>query len=157
MQPSSLLHVLNHLERARRDPRFSVAAGSIPADAWQPVFDKLYALKDTSDFDLLYLQNLVYAFDGHPAAPPALWAAARQAVLDFKYWYTDPTPARMVDGAPVVDQMWYWSENHVLLFRVNEFLAGQRHPDEVFTVTGSTRELASASPSGTRTSTTRRT
>ena len=40
------------------------------------------------------------------------------------------------DGQPVIDQMWYWSENHILLFRVNEYLAGQRHPGRTFSVTG---------------------
>ncbi len=136
INPGSTLNVLNHLERARRDPGFSVADGVIPVDAWDAIFEKLFRLRDTSDFDLLYLMNLVYAFDGHPAAPPELWQKAEQAILDFKYWYTDPTPARVFGGQPVVDQMWYWSENHVLLFRVNEYLAGQRYPDRMFSVTG---------------------
>ncbi len=136
IQTGSILNCLNHLERARRDPHYALSDGTIPADAWDGVFDKLYRLRDTSDFDLLYLMNMLYAFDGDPAASPELWEKARQAVLDFKYWYTDPTPDRVVDGEPVVDAMWYWSENHVLLFRVNEYLAGQRFKDRTFTVTG---------------------
>jgi hypothetical protein len=136
VQPGSILNVLNHLERARLDWSYDVADGTVPADAWDGVFDKLWRLRDTSDFDLLYLMNMLYAFEGHPAAEPALWEKSKQAVLDFKYWYTDPTPDRMVDGEPVVDAMWYWSENHVLLFKVNEYLAGQRWPDETFSVTG---------------------
>jgi len=136
LRPASILHVLNHLERARRDPAFAVAHGAVPPEAWNVVFAKLWNLRDTSDFDLLHLLNLLYAFGGHPAAPVSLWEAADRAVLDFKYWYTDPTPERIVDGRPVVDRMWYWSENHVLLFRVNEYLAGQRHPDRTFRVTG---------------------
>jgi hypothetical protein len=138
LRPQSTLHVLNHLERAHRDPGFEVPEGAVPADAWAPVFAKLYSLRDTSDFDLLYLMNLVYAYGGHPAVPAELWAQADQAMLDFKYWYTDPTPDRVVNGQPVRDDMWYWTENHVLLFKVNEYLAGQRHPDEVFSVTGQT-------------------
>lgn len=138
LQPGSLLHVLNHLERADRDPGFTVAPGSVPDGAWDRVFDKMWRLRDTSDFDLLYLLNLLYAFRGHPAASEALWQEAEQAVLNFKYWYTDPTPERVVNGEPVVDSMWYWSENHVLLFRVNEYLAGQLFRDRVFSVTGMT-------------------
>lgn len=136
MNPGSILNAMNHLERAKRDKLYAVPDGAIPADAWDPVFDKLWRLRDTSDFDLLYLMNMLYAHGGHPAAAPELWEKSKQAVLDFKYWYTDPTPERIVDGEPVVDSMWYWSENHVLLFRVNEYLAGQRHPNEIFTVTG---------------------
>ncbi len=138
LRPGSILHVMNYLERARRDPHFEVPDGAVPADSWDGVFDKLWNLKDTSDFDLLYLMNLLYAFRGHPAVPESLWLEAEQAVLDFKYWYTDDTPVRIVDGEQVVDQMWYWSENHVLLFRVNEYLAGQMFPDRTFTVTGLT-------------------
>ncbi len=138
LRPGSVLHVLNYLERASRDSSFSVADGAVPADAWAPIFEKLFRLRDTSDFDLLYLMNLVYAYSGHPIAPQALWDAADEAMLNFKYWYTDPTPAREFDGAPVIDNMWYWTENHVLLFRVNEYLAGQRHPDRIFGVTGMT-------------------
>lgn len=136
LQPGSFLGLLNHLERAKRDPGHVVPDGAVPADAWDPVFEKLFRLRDTSDFDLLYLINLLYAHGGHPVAPAALWEEAEQAVLDFKYWYTDPTPPRTFDGAPVIDEMWYWSENHILIFRVNEYLAGQRFPDRTFSVTG---------------------
>ena len=89
LRANSPLHVLNHLERASRDDSFSVADGAVPADAWDGIFEKLFRLRDTSDFDLLYLLNLLYAYEGHPAVPESLWQAADQAVLDFKYWYTD--------------------------------------------------------------------
>ncbi len=138
INPGSTLNVLNHLERARRDRHYDVPDGAVPAGAWQSIFDKLYQLKDTSDFDLLYLNNLIEAYGGHPAVDAQNWADAKAAILGFKYWYSDPTPVREFDGEPVVDQMWYWTENHVLLFKVNEYLAGQRWPGEVFTVTGET-------------------
>ncbi len=136
IRPESVLNVLNHLERARRDPSFRVPEGAVPADAWDEIFEKLFRLRDTSDFDALYLINLLYAYGGHPIAPDSLWEAADQALLDFKYWYTDPTPDREFGGAPVIDLMWYWTENHVLIFRVCEYLVGQRHPDRIFSVTG---------------------
>jgi hypothetical protein len=98
----------------------------------------VFTLRDTSDFSMMYLLNLLYAFRGHPAASEALWQKAEQAVLDFKYWFTDPTPMREVGGQPVIDDMWYWSENHVLIFRTCELLAGQMFPDEVFSVSGLT-------------------
>ncbi len=138
LNPGSTLNVLNHLERADRDAGYDVPDGAVPAGAWQPIFDKLFQLRDTSDFDLLYLNNLIEAHGGHPAVDAQNWADAKTAILDFKYWYSDPTPERTFDGAPVVDQMWYWTENHVLLFRVNEYLAGQRWPAETFSVTGQT-------------------
>jgi len=138
LQPTSILHCLNHFERAKRDPSYDVPSGAIPGDSWDAVYDKLWALRDTSDFDLLYLMNVLYAYGSHPAGEKPLWKKAKQAVLDFKYWYSDPTPERVVDDQLVIDMMWYWSENHVLLFKVNEYLAGQRYPNERFTVTGMT-------------------
>lgn len=138
MNPSSMAHVLAHLERAARDPHYEVPPGSIPDDAWDATFEKVWRLRDTSDFDVLRMLDLLYAFSGHPAASPALWQKLEDAILGFKYWYLDPTPARVFDGAPVVDQMWYWTENHVLIFHTCEYLAGQKFPDRVFEVSGLT-------------------
>ncbi|MGH0035502.1 MAG: hypothetical protein ACQGVK_10810 [Myxococcota bacterium] len=138
ISPASLSNVTAHLERDRRDANFSLPAGAIPDGSWDGTFDKLWRLRDTSDFDALRIIDLLYGYRGHPAASEATWAAAEQALFDFKYWYTDPTPARVVDGEPVVDNMWYWTENHVLMFKVVEYLVGQRYPNQVFSVTGQT-------------------
>jgi hypothetical protein len=138
LRPSSMGHVLAYLEREARDQRFEVPAGSIPDDAWDGIFDKVWQLRDTSDFDVLRMLDLLYAFRGHPAASEALWRKTEDAVASFKYWYTDPTPERIVDGEQVVDQMWYWTENHILIFRTCEYLAGQLYPDRRFDVTGLT-------------------
>lgn len=139
-QPTSFLNLINHFEREEREPGYTVAAGSIPNDAWDAQFLKLHELRDTSDFDTMYLLNLLYGHRGHPAASEALWQKAEQAVLAFKYWFSDPTPARTYAGSgePVIDKMWYWSENHLLIFRTNELLAGQMFPDRVFEVSGLT-------------------
>ena len=138
ISPGSVANVLAHLERDARDPGFSVPAGSIPDDAWDGIFQKMWELRDTSDFDALRFIDLLYAHRGHPAASKALWRATEQALLDFKYWYSDPTPERIVDGEFVIDLMWYWTENHILIFKTVEFLAGQKFPNRVFTVTGLT-------------------
>jgi hypothetical protein len=137
--PQSLLNVIAHLEQEERVPGFTVAPGSIPDTAWDGIFEKLRTLRDTSDFDVMYLLNLIYAHGGHPVASETLWERADQALLSFKYWFTDPTPARTFpNDDPVIDDMWYWSENHILIFRTNELLAGKRFPDELFEVSGLT-------------------
>jgi hypothetical protein len=141
MSPSSMANVLVHLERDARDSSYRVPRGSIPDDAWDAVFEKVWRLRDTSDFDVLRMLDLLYAFpEGHPAASPVLWQKLEDAVLGFKYWYVDPTPARFFEGAPVVDQMWYWTENHILIFRACEYLAGRKYPNRIFEVTGLTGE-----------------
>lgn len=138
IQAGSLGNILSHLDREARDPGYQVAPGSIPDDAWDGIFDKMWRLRDTSDFDALRLVDLLYANRGHPVASEALWQKAENALLTFKYWYTDDTPVRIVDGDQVIDNMWYWTENHILIFKVCEYLAGQLFPDRVFAVAGLT-------------------
>ncbi len=52
----------------------------------------------------------------------------KKAFLDFKYFMDEPGD----------DSMCYWSENHLLLFAVSEYLAGQEWPDEIFSNNGMT-------------------
>ncbi len=141
LSPGSVGNVMAHLERDARDPDYSVPAGAIPDGSWDGIIDKMKRLRDTSDFDALRFVDLLYGYRGHPAASEATWQAAEQALFDFKYWYTDPTPVRdLGNGEFVVDNMWYWTENHVLIFKTCEFLVGQRYPEQVFSVTGLTGE-----------------
>jgi hypothetical protein len=49
-----------------------------------------------------------------------------------RYRYDDPLPADRIDN------LWFWSENHRIINLAIEYLAGQRYPDEIFTVTGLT-------------------
>ncbi len=53
-------------------------------------------------------------------------ALIKKTFLDFKYFMDEPGD----------DSMCYWSENHLLLFAVSEYLAGQEWPDEIFTNNG---------------------
>lgn len=136
LDPASQSQVLIHLTCEARMDDFELPAGAVPDDAWDPIFDKMSRLRDTSDFNALRFLALVYAYDGHPAISESLWGRIEASLLSFKYWFSDPTPARVVDGAEVVDGMWYWTENHELVFRTAEYLAGQRYPEAVFEVTG---------------------
>jgi len=136
LRPGDPMHLLAHLDCARRLGMPEVPAGAFPDDALDPVFQKMWRLQDTSDFDALRLLNLLYAAGGHPALSPGLWQRIEEALLGFKYWFSDPTPDREWEGQPVKDRMWYWSENHELVFRTVEYLLGQRLPDRVFAVTG---------------------
>jgi hypothetical protein len=138
LDPRNPIHVLAHLACAKRLGRPDVPADAVPLDAFDQVFTKMYRLQDTSDFDATRLVNLLYGAGDHPAVPAVLRTRIEDALLSFKYWFSDPTPVREADGKPVIDNMWYWSENHVLIFRTVEFLMGQRFPARIFTVTGQT-------------------
>jgi hypothetical protein len=54
---------------------------------------------------------------------PALWQKLEEALINFKYWYTEPTPEGLIDNS------YYWSENHQILFHTIELLIGQEYPD----------------------------
>lgn len=88
-------------------------------------FEKLDNYEDTADFDLLYLMNLRLGYpdqiDGEVSR------AIDERIKAFKYWYTDSTP-------DVVDNRWYWSENHRIIFHTLELLAGERFPEDDFEV-----------------------
>jgi hypothetical protein len=124
LDPSSPLSVLAHAERAERDDSFEWNSDEVTAQSFARSFAKLDGYEDTADFDLLYLMNLWYGYRDQLA--PEVNDAIEQRIRDFKFWYTDPTP----EG--YIDQRWYWSENHRLIFHAIEYLAGQAFPDDTF-------------------------
>lgn len=132
LHPDSIFNVMAHIERSRRDPDFRFDATRISVTDLSETFDKLADLRDTSDFDVAYLLNLWHCCRGELA--PELVAEIERAVLDHKYWYTDP------DREGVRDDQYYWTENHQIMFHVAEYLAGQAFPEEVFALTGMTGE-----------------
>lgn len=125
LSPGSITNVIAHMERARVDPSFAVRAAAVPADAWDAIFTKLDTLQDTRDFDAIELVNLIYDYADDPLLAPGLLDKVEQALLSFKFWYTEPTP----DGA--IDESYYWTENHQVLYHTIEYLVGQRYPDRL--------------------------
>jgi hypothetical protein len=128
LDPTSLVNVLAHLGRAERDRRFDFDAEAIGPEEFAAVFTKIDTYTDTSDFDMMRLMALWY---GHRRELDAdLRRAIEQRFVGFRYWYTDPLP----EG--VVDDKWFWSENHRLIFHALEYLAGRALPRTTFTITG---------------------
>jgi hypothetical protein len=136
LDPGSIANAIAHMERDRIDPSYTAPVGAFGENAWDGRFAKLADFEDTSDFDVL---ELIHAYLGygvghrrHPAVAPELWSKVETAILGFKFWYDQPTP----EG--IIDDMWYWSENHQIIFHTIEYLAGQTFRKETFTVTGMT-------------------
>lgn len=50
----------------------------------------------------------------------------KTAILVFRYWIDEPGN----------DVMWYFSENHALLFHIGQYMAGYLFPGEIFKVSG---------------------
>ncbi|HSR35301.1 MAG TPA: hypothetical protein VLY63_32425, partial [Anaerolineae bacterium] len=84
--------------------------------------------RDCSDFYLVGLLGALHRYGDHPEFPEELREPLETCVLGFKYWVDEPGE----------DVMWYWSENHQILFHTCEILAGQLYPDRTFANAGQT-------------------
>jgi hypothetical protein len=120
--------VIAQTELAARDESVAFDPVMVLPDAFADIFAAMEGFEDTTDFDVLYLLNLWYGYGDRLSAETR--AAIKEHLLRFKYWYTEPTPA------DVVDNKYYWSENHRIIFHVDEYLAGLAFPDDTFTNDG---------------------
>lgn len=120
--PESPVNVMAHLERARHDRSYSLPAASVAADIWDDRFAKMAGLEDTRDFDALELLNVLLGYRNDPALAPGLMDSVAAALIAFKFWYTEPTPSGMVDNS------YYWTENHQIIYFTIEYLVGQTYP-----------------------------
>ncbi len=84
------------------------------------------ARKDCSDFHLIVVLQILKRFgdllEGH------VLKAVRRVILYFRYWIDEPGN----------DVMWFFSENHALLFHICQYYAGILYPEEVFLNSGRT-------------------
>ena len=132
---SSPTGIALHLIAADRDRRYTWDIDRVTVDGLSGVWAKIDGWQDTRDFDLMYLHwVLAYGCGGTAMTTidPTVIAAIKARMLANRYRYDDPNPTGKIDN------QWYWSENHIIIGLVNEYLAGQEFPDDVFTVTGLT-------------------
>lgn len=81
---------------------------------------------DCADF---YLPVLLLLLERYPhRVSQELSERIKTAVLRFRYWIDEPGN----------DVMWYFSENHALLFHIGQYLAGHLYPEDTFTASGYT-------------------
>jgi hypothetical protein len=130
LSPGSIMSVLGHAERHDRDPSFVWDSNAPDPSDYEARFQQLREFRDTGDFAINdYLVTLLRHGD---QLRPDLVTAFEERILEFKYWWTEPTP----DG--IVDSQYYWTENHYIIYLANEFIAGQTYPDTVFANSGMT-------------------
>jgi hypothetical protein len=99
---------------------------AVKIDAIMGSIARINQREDCSDFYLAGLLGMLQRYGNDPAFPGELKHPLEECVLNFKYWADEP-------GS---DAMWYWSENHQILFHACEILAGQLYPDRLFTNAG---------------------
>lgn len=123
--PTNVVNVLAHLERARVDPSYR-RAGVVPIDAWDSDLAFVESLEDTRDFTALYELYVLFDYAHDRMLAPGLVDKVEDALLGFKYWYTEPTAPGLQDAS------YYWSENHQVIYATLEYLMGQAYPNEPF-------------------------
>lgn len=85
---------------------------------------------DCSDFYLVYYPYILRTFGkrGSGVLSEKTESELTDCLLGFRYWIDEPGN----------DAMWFWSENHALMFHTCQLLAGELFPDAVFTNSGLT-------------------
>lgn len=78
--------------------------------------------QDCADFYLAPMFLLINRYKKY--LDDSLYNRIKSAILNFRYWIDEPGN----------DVMWYFSENHALLFHIAQYLAGYFYPDEIFKV-----------------------
>ena len=127
--------VAARLIRAAREPGYQWAITAVTPDSFASSWDRIDNWKDTRDFDLMYLHWLLELGQGSTPMTQLsidVIAAIKQRMLANRYRYNDPLPPDRIDNE------WFWSENHRIIGAANEYLAGQRFPNDTFAVSGLT-------------------
>lgn len=77
---------------------------------------------DCSDFVLLGIMRIMYQFPESKNLSRKFYARAEEVILNYKYWPDEPG----------IDSLCSWTENHQIMFSVNEYCAGQLYPEKIF-------------------------
>ncbi len=78
---------------------------------------------DCSDFYLSYFPFMIRHFSKSGLISNETLEAMEECLLNFRYWHDEPGD----------DAMWFYSENHALMFHVCQLIAGEMYPDKIFT------------------------
>ncbi|GKH01184.1 MULTISPECIES: hypothetical protein [Hungatella] len=92
----------------------------------------VWARKDCSDFHFIIMLYIYRTFQERLSEK--MREELEKAMCGFRYWIDEPGD----------DVMWFFSENHALLFHCCQYLAGSFLPDRIFTCSGKTGRAVSA-------------
>ena len=81
---------------------------------------------DCSDFIVSGLLRMLYQYKDSILLSQKLLEETRHTLLNFKYWLDEPGE----------DMMFYWTENHQIMFNADQYLAGQLFPEDIFPNSG---------------------
>jgi hypothetical protein len=121
-----LLYYFDKAKKGEALPEGIVLTDAFINSELKGTFEYVNGRYDVADFRVNALIRLYY--DHFDMMHPDTLQDIKEVLLNFKYW--------MDQGGE--DSMVFWSENHQILFTVEEYLVGQAFPDDIFTVDGKT-------------------
>lgn len=101
--------------------------GKLSEECWkklQPAFRMIKERGDCADF--MFAPLLGFWLGKKGQLPEKLRVKLRELAIHFRYWIDEPGN----------DVMWYFSENHSLLFHACQYFAGCLLPEETFVTSG---------------------
>jgi hypothetical protein len=114
--------------------RIACDRGPVHEALIEAALDYIDERRDCSDFVMLGIIRLLNQLRDRRLVGKRLLSRAERTVLSFKYGPDEPG----------IDSMCYWTENHYIMFAVNQYLAGRLFPDRVFTNSNETGRWHSA-------------
>jgi hypothetical protein len=104
--------------------------GDRPIDdtVFREAIDFVRSNVDCTDFCVAGFLRILNLYRESPLLPSSLLEEIESCVLDFKYWWEEPGK----------DGRCYHTENHQIIFHMDELLAGQLYPDKEFSNDGKT-------------------
>lgn len=100
-------------------------------EARKSLYESIEMIRCKADCADFYLPSMFYLWTKYKKyIPEEIMEDIKKVTLDFRYWIDEPGN----------DVMWYFSENHAMLFHVSQYLAGNHFKEEVFTASGRTGE-----------------
>jgi hypothetical protein len=120
---NNLFYVIPQVAMAEAEPGSVKALSGVTQYIWPRTLQFINDLKDCSDFVINAALRMLYLYPQSTLLGEQKLEQMKRAVLDFVYWYDEPTPHNGV----------MLTENHQILFSTAELLAGQLYPDEQFT------------------------
>ncbi|MGI5894726.1 MAG: hypothetical protein ACOX6P_09065 [Candidatus Merdivicinus sp.] len=90
--------------------------------------EHMHVRLDCGDFRIIMILRMLYLYPDTPLIGEEAKAEIKELLLDFDYWYGENVK---FPGKHII-----WTENHVMLFMVCEYLATKLYPNEFFRFRG---------------------
>lgn len=92
-------------------------------EAERIIFEEIGGVQDRQDCSDFHFTTILYLYQKYgESMSQSLREVIRQTALSYRYWIDEPGD----------DVMWFFSENHALLFHLCQYLAGRLWPEDWF-------------------------